>query len=145
LTDENILAAFTRSSGETSWREKILPLAKTAFLKYNKKMEIKSQSITWSQRPERERDRHKKTMPNDFLFEGEESTETDHIQTSIPLALLNLQYTSVKVIMPPSSLIKKSKEKFSVVSLVSWLSLYASQVARQAGGYPDFCSVDWLL
>lgn len=46
--------------------------------------------------------------------------ETDDIQTSIPLALLNLQYTSVKVIMPPSSLTKKSKEKFSVVSLVSW-------------------------
>ena len=58
-------------------------------------------------------------MPNDFLYEEEESTETDHIQTSIPLALLNLQYTSVKIIMPPSSLTKKSKEKFSVVSLVS--------------------------
>jgi len=68
--------------------------------------------------------------------------ETDNIQTSIPLALLNLQYTSVKVIMPPSSLTKKSKEKFSVVSLVSWLSLYTSQVAHQAGGYPDFCSTD---
>lgn len=62
-------------------------------------------------------------MSNDFLDEGEKSIETDKMQTSIPLALLNLQYTSVKVIMPPSSLIKKSNKKVYVASLVSDHSL----------------------
>ena len=60
---------------------------------------------------------------NNFLDYGEKSIETDKIQTSIPLALLNLQYTSVKVIMPPSSFIKKSNENLYVASLVSYHSL----------------------
>ena len=62
-------------------------------------------------------------MSNDFLDEGEKLIETDKKQTSIPLALLNLQYTSVNVIIPPSSLIKKSNVKLCVASLVSYHSL----------------------
>ena len=63
-------------------------------------------------------------MSNDFLDEGEKFIATDKIQTSIPLALLNLQYTSVNVIMPPSSLIKKSNEKHCVASLEYSLKVY---------------------
>ena len=56
------------------------------------------------------------TNETNFLDERKKSIETDKIQTSIPLALLNLQYTSVNVIMPPSSFIKKSSEKLYVAS-----------------------------
>ena len=58
-----------------------------------------------------------------FLTKEKNPQWDGKIQTSIPLALLNLQYTSVNVIMPPSSLKKKSNEKLSVASSVSYHSL----------------------
>lgn len=65
------------------------------------------------------------TSVNSSCYDAVYAKRTTHkpTQTSIPLALLNLQYTSVSVIMPPSSFNDNNNKHFKWSAIYFWFHL----------------------